>query len=969
MTALRRELFWLVLGFLILSLGAGTLWADGSPLWGRQVSEIRLESTPPLSVGEFKSQIVQETGEPLDPAKVEASLKNLYSTGRFLDLRADADAQGASVVLVFRARARYFVGDVIVKGAPKHVRASTLVSASRLRLGYAITPDDLPQASDQIASVLRDNAYYQAQVKATFVPDPQTQEANVIFTIIPGKPATIRRVAFPGLPAASTAHLQAIAGWRVGKQMTSSRLENGISRIRNYYQKRGRLQAAVNVERRVFDPVGRAEDLIVKVETGPQIKVQVRGARISSSALRRVLPVFEEGATDDLALDSGDNTLEDYFARRGYFLAQSNHQRMVAPGSQNVDINYYIRKGPRGKFVGFAFQGNRAIPSADLSTLIEISPADFPQSWRGFFDTAALNRGVQSITAYYQSKGYLDAHVTPQLNNHYEDEPSHLFVTFQISEGALTRVGKLNIRGLDTQAENAIRSRLASQPGHAYSAAIAQSDRDLILTYLSNHGYSLATATWEATAPSPDHTVDLSFNVAPGSPETIRNVIIVGNAHTRAGAIFHQLTFGPGEDLSHSKFLDSQQRLYDLELFNQVQITPQNPTGSETDKSVLVDVEEARRWTVGYGGGVDVQSLPGPLGQNHYKGSPRVSLELDRLDVGGRPQTFSLLGHISNLESIGSSSYTIPQFLNHRDLSLRIAALVDQSRDVLTFNSKRQEASLTVQKKYSASTSLLARFSYRRVSVDPSSLRIQPAAIPLFSQPVRVAMLSTSYVNDHRDNPADATRGSYSFVDAGVAWNKWGSQANFVRLAGQNSTYYRLTPSLTFARDTRFGVESPFGTPAVSDTGAATPAIPLPERFFMGGSESHRGFALNEAGPLDPVTGFPVGGDALFLNTFELRARFEENRFGLVLFHDAGNVYSDIDRMRLLKVSQGPPTDFDYTVHAVGIGFRYRTPIAPLRFDVSYCLNPPRYQLPAGQGVEVHRLPWIQYFVSIGQSF
>ncbi len=47
--------------------------------------------------------------------------------------------------------------------------------------------------------------------------------------------------------------------------------------------------------------------------------------------------------------------------------------------------------------------------------------------------------------------------------------------------------------------------------------------------------------------------------------------------------------------------------------------------------------------------------------------------------------------------------------------------------------------------------------------------------------------------------------------------------------------------------------------------------IPLPERFFAGGGTSLRGFALNQAGPRDSGTGFPVGGQALLALNQEFR--------------------------------------------------------------------------------------------------
>ena len=75
-------------------------------------------------------------------------------------------------------------------------------------------------------------------------------------------------------------------------------------------------------------------------------------------------------------------------------------------------------------------------------------------------------------------------------------------------------------------------------------------------------------------------------------------------------------------------------------------------------------------------------------------------------------------------------------------------------------------------------------------------------------------------------------------------------------------------------------------------------------------------------------------------------------------------------RSRLLKVRQSSPTDFNYTVHAVGFGFRYKTPVGPLRFDIGYSMNPPRYQVVNSTGkIEVFQLSHYQFFLGIGQSF
>jgi outer membrane protein insertion porin family len=310
--------------------------------------------------------------------------------------------------------------------------------------------------------------------------------------------------------------------------------------------------------------------------------------------------------------------------------------------------------------------------------------------------------------------------------------------------------------------------------------------------------------------------------------------------------------------------------------------------------------------------------------------------------------------------------------------------LAGQYRDVLTFNSKREEIAATLLKRYSAATTLQGQYSFRNIEV--SNLQINPLAVPLFSQPVHVAAMSLLYTNDRRDNPIDSTKGSFSSAGGTVAWQYLGSQTNFVRFAGQNSTYYRLNSHVILARNTRVGIETPFGpllpTTVTGSNGQPTVIfsrdIPLPEHFFMGGPESHRGFSFDQAGPRDLDTGYPIGGGALFLNSVELRFPIRRNKYGLVLFDDAGNVFSTPGRMHLLKFSQTSPTDFDYMVNATGLGVRYNTPVGPLRLDVGYTFNPTNYRLcnltpvptpcPAS-AVEVRTLPRFVFSFGIGQSF
>ncbi len=206
----------------------------------------------------------------------------------------------------------------------------------------------------------------------------------------------------------------------------------------------------------------------------------------------------------------------------------------------------------------------------------------------------------------------------------------------------------------------------------------------------------------------------------------------------------------------------------------------------------------------------------------------------------------------------------------------------------------------------------------------------------------------------------------------------------------QNSTYHPIGRRLVFARSTRFGVQTPYGSSLSSD-------IPLPERFFAGGGTSLRGFGLNQAGPRDPITGFPVGGQALLVFNQDLRFPMHlpliGNRLGGAVFYDAGNVFSSVRKISLrasppvpvigpATTSTGQPTtacltncsnNLDYFSHTVGFEFRYGTPIGPVALDLGYQLNPAQFVVPTTvngiPGFGLSRLPGFQFFINLGTTF
>jgi outer membrane protein assembly complex protein YaeT len=618
-------------------------------------------------------------------------------------------------------------------------------------------------------------------------------------------------------------------------------------------------------------------------------------------------------------------------------------------------------------------------------------------SRHGSYSEAFVRKDTENIELLYKANGFRDVKVTASSDRNYRGKAGDVALTLRIEEGPQWLVDHLQINGPTSGHLAELEKAIASDEGQPFSEAALAADRDNILTFYYTHGYAAATFAAVWTSPAP-HRVNLVYTITEGEPQFVRDILISGLKTTREKLVAKKITVKPGDPLSLPALGNIQKELYDFGIFSRIDDAVQNPDGDTAYKHVLYNFEEADRYSLALGFGAQVaqfgapssNSLGSPAGSTGF--SPEVSLTATRLNFLGLGQMLTLRGVYSNIEKRGSVSYLMPRFHNSAGRNLTYTLLYDQTLDVRTFAAKREEASVQLSQKFTKAVTGLFGFAYRQVSV--SDVIIPTLLIPQLVQPVRIGILSGNIIQDRRDNPGDPHRGIYNTINFGLASRYFGSQRDFGRLLLRNATYYRLSKNLVLARQTQFGLIKPFSPPSGVN---AVESIPLPERFFSGGADSLRAFGYNEAGPRDtgapvtpggpasPPTGFPLGGNALFINNVELRFPITGPNIQGVLFHDMGNVYTDLKDISF-RFHQNNLQDFSYAVQDVGFGIRYRTPVGPIRVDLAYALNPPSFVGFSGTPIQLLQCgpnsPAIgacqpvqqstghfQFFFSIGQTF
>jgi outer membrane protein insertion porin family len=979
--------------------------------------------------GQLRKLVDEQKGQALDRQKLRRTIRALYTTGRFSNIEVEVERVGAQeVTLVFTVSPNYFIGAVTASGAPRKQRPTNgqLVDSSKLELGEALTQAKIGQAIQRMKTVLQVNGFYRAKIEQSQTFDPKTQVANVHFEVIPHDAAYIGKLVIEGDSGYTPEEIARLTKWEPGRTVTEGALTKGLQKLRKRYTKGDRLESQISIVDKKYHADTNALDLVIRIERGPTVDVDVEGASISKGKLRQFVPIYEEHAVDNDLLNEGRRNIRDYLQTQGYFDAKVNFSEQYTDQRQHLNVIYNVDRGEKHDVVkvGFDIKPGTYIASgklppyfgrSELKERLQVqSKTDTVTQGRirhalrnlatahGRFSQALMNEDIQNLTALYQASGFLQVKVTATVDDNYKGQPGSIAVEYRIDEGPQMKIGKVTVEGNTAFKTSELLSQLNTTEGQPYSTANEENDRDLLLTLYFDEGFpNVQLDTKTTPAPGQTNSVDVSYVIKEGEQFFVDRVLMSQLHYTKPAVVERQFAIEPGNPLNQSLMSKTQANLYDLGVFNEVKMGIQNPDGDAKYKDVLLQVQEARRWTFDYGFGLeassgqpsqsDCQKLA-EQGQNsvacsqgRYGVSPRVSFDVSRINFRGRAHTLSLQTSVGRLEQRGLFSDEVRRFFDKPNWIFSFTTFYDNSINVTTFTSERLEASLQLQQTYSRVTQFVYRFAYRYVKA--SNVVVSSDQIPIYSAPVRVGIPGFTWIRDKRDNVIDTHSGNYTTFDTGVASRYFGSQANFARFLVQNSTYVPFkrktvageTTMWVFARNTQIGMAGPW----------ANTVIPLPERFLAGGATSLRGYALNQAGPRDLSTGSPLGGNALFINSLELRTPplglpLLANNLSFEFFNDSGNVFGSVTDMGhgLFRFHQPNATqcgtnpaycNFSYMSDAVGTGLRYRTPIGPVRVDFGYNLNPTTYPLAfTSNGVTTYtaeRTRRLNFYFSVGQTF
>ena len=560
------------------------------------------------------------------------------------------------------------------------------------------------------------------------------------------------------------------------------------------------------------------------------------------------------------------------------------------------------------------------------SLLIELE-AKPPDDFYGLYRRAQEDK--LRIEKALRSSGYYDGDVTIRIAGKSVDEPAatdvepdaktKVPVTIELHPGELYHLREVRVTGADALPSK-LQPKLA--PKAPARAADIMAEQDRLLNAVLAQGYPFATIKLEpATVDHKDRTLAVQYAVEPGSPATIGDLRVKGLDRVDADFVDRRLAKFKDKPYAPSEIAKLRDDLRSIGVFESVKVRPAESVDDSGRLPVDVEVVERDRRFIGFGANYSTNDGAGGKAywghRNLFGGAEQLRIDADVSGIG--ENEWSEINYGVSVDFLKPDVFT-----QRQDLHSNLALVQEYDRE--TFDKKAATFLLGLDRRLTDTLSISfgGEAEISEITRDGVTNNFE-----LFG-PTGAVKYDTS---DDLLNPTKGVRLNLT----GSAFPEFiGSSQDVFQTRATGSTYFDLSGQGNLVLAGRLSVASVFG--------GSIDELPADRLLYAGGGGSVRGYEFRSISPEDE-DGDPTGGRSLVESSIELRYRFLDD-YGIVPFFDAGTVTEDTY-----------PSFDEKLQYAAGLGFRYYSPIGPIRADVAVPLNPREEDDP------------VAFYISIGQAF
>ena len=601
------------------------------------------------------------------------------------------------------------------------------------------------------------------------------------------------------------------------------------------------------------------------------------------------------------------------------------------------------------------FNGLKAVQAGQLKSVLATGASSrIPWGEKRYFSREQFEADLKRIVAFYRDRGYPDARIASFDVNLNQDQTA-VDITLNIVEGEPVVAERVEIAGFEALPENRrthLTSRLPIKAGQPMDRSLLQATREAALDELKEHGHPYATVRLTEAPGSSDRARVLKVTAEPGPVAHHGPIEIQGNSSVSDGIIQRQLTYKPGDLFRQSRMLESQRKLYALEVFQFANVQPIREEGQQpVEIPTRITVTEGKHRKVNFSFGYGTEE----------KG--RVEADWRHVNFFGGARTAGVRARYSALDRGVKLNFNQPYFLSPRYSFGLQGQYWHNDEPAYTLDNVGGRASIAREfgragrAVFGSRASTTLSFTYANeweeytisdeALADPTQ---RDELIALGLDPTtgegrgQRSSISLDGGRNTTDNVLDARRGYMAALHLEQAGKWLGGDYDYYELTTEGR-YYKAFGRAVVAVRLRAG-----SIDGIGDTPEHL-TVPFYKRYFLGGATNLRGWGRYEVAPLS--NGLPMGGHSFMNFSTEIRVPIWK-QLGGVLFVDGGNAWEN-------------PWDFNLNDlrYDAGPGLRYNTPIGPIRADLGFQLNP----IP---GLLVNGEPeprQFRFHFSIGQSF
>lgn len=647
---------------------------------------------------------------------------------------------------------------------------------------------------------------------------------------------------------------------------------------------------------------------------------------IDLDKINEVLDLKRDQILDVAQIKRNVEKIRDLYTEKGFYLADVSY-RLKVVASNAVDIVFTIEENAKVSIRRITIVGNQQVAEDELKSMMATKEGGYFSfiTSSGTYQQSVFDRDMVIISSIYYDRGYINVKVSdPEIA--LSPDKRYMYITIYVEEGERFKLGELDVTGDLLWPKAELMGELNVKRGQLFNRTRLGKDVLELTNRYKNRGYAYVNVTPLTNIDATRRIVDLTLDVQKGPVVQIERVNIRGNSKTRDKVIRRELKISEGDRFNQDLLERSRARVNALGFFEEVNLSTSRGTA---DDRIVVNIEVRERPTGTFQVGAGFSSVENFIAQ----------AQISQNNLFGRGQRLTLQAQISGLRQLFSLSFWEPYFFDS-DWTFGFD-IFNSLRAFESFNRNATGGSVTWG--YPLSDDIRVFLTYKAEQVDvtaggrgtifgsgftdqlPEGVRLANLFDDGFTSSVRLSLQW-----DTRDNRLFPSKGMFHAAWAEFASSLVGSQNRFNRYGAFARFYHPIWGPVVFKFNSQVGVI----------TSSNSAGVPIFERFFTGGILDVRGFRPRSLGPRikvpvspDPnatLFSFNKGGNKELIFNAEIEFPiFEKVGIRGVVFSDAGMSYDDDEAIA-----------FDGLRHSWGFGFRWFSPIGPLRFEWGVPFSP-----------------------------